>query len=126
MGNMKSSKIDEPGIGTEARTRRLPSFEILGKTTGASDASQQRTLHPNDVTRILYHLHSLILTVGHPPAMTDRAAKRLRRLSTEYEDSEDNVEWNNSRYVADIPSTARSFALPSRQGPCSEHKGATS
>ncbi|KAL1599988.1 hypothetical protein SLS59_006061 [Nothophoma quercina] len=28
--------------------------------------------------------------------MTDRAAKRLRRLSTEYEDSEDNVEWNNS------------------------------
>ncbi|KAJ4358959.1 hypothetical protein N0V95_002575 [Ascochyta clinopodiicola] len=28
--------------------------------------------------------------------MTDRAAKRLRRLSTEYDDSEDNVEWNNS------------------------------
>ena len=57
--------------------------------------------------------------------MTDRAAKRLRRLSTEYEDSEDNVEWNNSRYVADIPSTARSFALPLRQGPCSEHKAFT-
>lgn len=42
--------------------------------------------------------------------MTDRATKRLRRLSTEYEDSEDNNEWNNSRYVADIPSTVRDSA----------------
>ncbi|KAF3048244.1 hypothetical protein E8E12_011461 [Didymella heteroderae] len=30
-------------------------------------------------------------------ASLDRANKRLRRLSTEYEDSEDNNEWNNSR-----------------------------
>ncbi|KAJ4381215.1 hypothetical protein N0V86_003564 [Didymella sp. IMI 355093] len=30
-------------------------------------------------------------------ASLDRATKRLRRLSTEYEDSEDNNEWNNSR-----------------------------
>ncbi|KAF1929298.1 PAPA-1-domain-containing protein [Didymella exigua CBS 183.55] len=29
--------------------------------------------------------------------MADRAAKRLRRVSTEYEESEDNNEWNNSR-----------------------------
>ncbi|OSS50456.1 hypothetical protein B5807_04754 [Epicoccum nigrum] len=28
--------------------------------------------------------------------MTDRTAKRLRRLSTEYDDSEENTEWNNS------------------------------
>ena len=47
----RRSRDDRPDIDTEARTR-LPSFEILGKTTGASGVLQQRAVDLNDVTPI--------------------------------------------------------------------------
>lgn len=67
----------------------------------------------------------LIVNLAHPAAMTDRAAKRLRRLSTGYDDSEDNVEWKHSRYVACIPSNRRQERRPLRQGSCSETQAAS-
>jgi hypothetical protein len=90
--------------------RAFPLSKFWGRATGASDVLQQRASYLNDVTRSFYRLHLPIDTIAHSKTMTDRATKRLRRLSTEYEDSEDNNEWNNSRYVADVPSTARDSA----------------
>lgn len=59
--------------------------------------------------------------------MTDRPAKRLRRLSTEYDDAEDINEWNNSRYVAGLASTERGGAPSFAVGPAqltARHKAA--
>jgi hypothetical protein len=67
---------------------------------------------------IFLRVHLLDINISYSGTMTDRAAKRLRRLSTEYDDSEENTEWNNSRYVADIPSrlVAPSFIAPRARG----------
>lgn len=56
--------------------------------------------------------------------MTDRAAKRLRRVSTEYDDSEDTMEWNNSRYVADPQHRARRRAFLRARGRTARHQAA--
>jgi hypothetical protein len=106
MRERRASGRDKPS----RQGRAFPLSNFWGRATGASDALQQRASYLNDVTRIFYRLHLPIDIVAHPKTMTDRATKRLRRLSTEYEESEDNNEWNNSRYVADIPSTARNSA----------------
>jgi hypothetical protein len=106
MRERRASGRDKP----PRQGRAFPLSNFWGRATGASDALQQRASYLNDVTRIFYRLHLPIDIVAHSKTMTDRATKRLRRLSTEYEESEDNNEWNNSRYVADIPSTARNSA----------------
>ena len=67
---------------------------------------------------VLLRVHLFDIDISYSGTMTDRAAKRVRRLSTEYDDSEENTEWNNSRYVADIPSrlVAPSFIAPRARG----------
>lgn len=104
--------------------RAFPLSKFWGRATGASDVLRQRASYLNDVTRIFNRLHLPTSTIAQPQIMADRANKRLRRLSTEYEDSEDNNEWNNSRYVADIPSTARDSAPFRAKGSAARHKAA--
>jgi hypothetical protein len=101
-----------------ARTR-FPSFEILGKSQSSSLQCNATTrFRPQRRHLIFLRVHLLAINISYSGTMTDRAAKRLRRLSTEYDNSEENTEWNNSRYVADIPSrlVTPSFIAPRARG----------
>ena len=101
------------GRGTDTLSLFRNSGEVAELQCNATTRFRPQRRH-----LIFLRVHLLDINISYSGNMTDRAAKRLRRLSTEYDDSEENTEWNNSRYVADIPSrlVAPSFIAPRARG----------
>lgn len=112
----------DSGRGTDTLSLFRNSGEVAELQCNATTCFRPQRRH-----LIFLRVHLLDINISYSGNMTDRAAKRLRRLSTEYDDSEENTEWNNSRYVADIPSrlVAPSFIAPRARGEAARHKAAT-
>lgn len=112
----------DSGRGTDTLSLFRNSGEVAELQCNATTRFRPQRRH-----LIFLRVHLLDINISYSGTMTDRAAKRLRRLSTEYDDSEENTEWNNSRYVADIPSrlVAPSFLAPRARGEAARHKAAT-
>lgn len=112
----------DSGRGTDTLSLFRNSGEVAELQCNATTRFRPQRRH-----LIFLRVDLLDINISYPGTMTDRAAKRLRRLSTEYDDSEENTEWNNSRYVADIPSrlVAPSFIAPRARGEAARHKAAT-
>lgn len=112
----------DSGRGTDTLSLFRNSGEVAELQCNATTRFRPQRRH-----LIFLRVHLLDINISYSGTMTDRAAKRLRRLSTEYDDSEENTEWNNSRYVADIPSrlVAPSFIAPRARGEAARHKAAT-
>lgn len=112
----------DSGRGTDTLSLFRNSGEVAELQCNATTRFRPQRRH-----LIFLRVDLLDINISYSGTMTDRAAKRLRRLSTEYDDSEENTEWNNSRYVADIPSrlVAPSFIAPRARGEAARHKAAT-
>ena len=114
--------------GCSGRGTDTPSlFRNSGEVAELHQCNATTRFRPQRRHLIILRVDLLDINISYSGTMTDRAAKRLRRLSTEYDDSEENTEWHNSRYVADIPSrlVAPSFIAPRARGEAARHKAAT-
>jgi hypothetical protein len=83
------------GLKPQARFPHLGLVEFWG----SCDAGQQRVKkdHPRSHSSHRAQHSPVTLHQSREVAMADRASKRMRRVSTEYEESEGADEWMNSK-----------------------------